>query len=45
MSFNNEVEIKIRKSTKHWPQYIAGVSAASGAFVLGTVLGKKLTSK
>lgn len=43
MSIENE--IKVKQTTKHWPQYLAGASAAGGAFSLGTVLGIKLKKK
>lgn len=40
MSLKPQVEKPAKQSTKHWPQYLAGASAAGGAFALGTVLGK-----
>lgn len=35
----SESDQKLKQPTKHWPQYLAGASAASGGFILGTILG------
>lgn len=40
--FKSNSALNAPQPTKHWPQYLAGASAASGAFIFGMVLGKDL---